>query len=222
MELIHQFIYFVTHLDTSLATFITNYGSWAYALLFLIIFCETGLVVTPFLPGDSLLFAAGSIAAHHLISIHWLIITLTAAALLGDQTNYWIGRNIGHLLIKMKDSWYFKKAYLDKTHAYYEKYGGKTLIIGRFIPILRTFAPFVAGLSEMRYRKFCLFSVSGGILWITLVSLLGYFFSQIPVVKNNFTIVIFVIIIISVLPAFIEIWRARLRKKRASSSQEDL
>lgn len=209
MQLIHQLIDFVLHLDVHLAAFISAYGSWAYGLLFLIVFCETGLVITPFLPGDSLLFAAGAIAAQHLISIHWLIVTLTLAALLGDQTNYWIGRNIGHLLVKMKDRWWFKKKYLDKTHAFYEKYGGKTLVIARFVPILRTFAPFVAGLGEMTYWRFCLFSVFGGILWVGAVTTAGYLFSSIPIVKNNFTLVIFAIIIISIIPALVEYWRAK-------------
>lgn len=216
MQLIHHLIDFVLHLDVHLAAFINAYGSWAYALLFLIVFCETGLVVTPFLPGDSLLFAAGAIAAQHLISIHWLIITLTFAALLGDQTNYWIGRNIGHLLVKMNDRWWFKKKYLHKTHAFYEKYGGKTLVIARFVPILRTFAPFVAGLGKMTYWRFCAFSIFGGILWVGSVATAGYLFSSIPVVKNNFTLVIFAIIIISIIPAVVEYWRA----KRAIAEQK--
>ncbi len=216
MQLIHQLVEFILHLDVHLASFINSYGDWAYGLLFLIVFCETGLVITPFLPGDSLLFAAGAIAAQHLISIHWLIITLAAAALLGDQTNYWIGRHIGHILIKMKDRWYFKKKYLHKTHAFYEKYGGKTLVIARFIPILRTFAPFVAGLSEMTYWRFCLFSVGGGIFWVSIVTTAGYLFSHIPAVKNNFMLVILAIIIISVIPGIIEYWRTKKQIKRES------
>ena len=175
------------------------------------LFCETGLVVTPFLPGDSLLFAAGAMAALKLIHIKLLLLILGLAAILGDQTNYWIGRNIGHLLIKMKDSWYFKKAYLTKTHRYYENYGGKTLVMARFIPIVRTFAPFIAGLAEMNYLHFCLFSVGGGIFWTASLSLLGYLFSNIPLVKNNFMLVVLAIIIISILPALIEYWRNKYK-----------
>lgn len=211
MQLLHHAFDFVLHLDIHLAAFISTYGAWAYALLFLIVFCETGLVITPFLPGDSLLFAAGAIAAHHLINIQLLIMVLAAAALLGDQTNYWIGRNIGHALIKTHDSWFFKKKYLIKTHSYYERYGGKTLIIARFIPILRTFAPFVAGLGSMTYWRFCLFSVFGGIFWVSLVSLSGYLFSNIPLVKNNFSYVILTIIIISIVPAVVEYCRIRCK-----------
>src|SRR3990167_4178914 len=183
-------IEFIIHIDVHLGQLIEEFGVITYLIIFLIVFCETGLVVTPFLPGDSLLFAAGAMAALKLMHIKILILSLGLAALSGDQVNYWIGRNIGHLLIKMKDSWYFKKAYLKKTHNYYEQYGGKTLVIARFVPIVRTFAPFIAGLSEMTYWRFCLFSICGGIFWIASLSLLGYLFGNIPLVKNNFMLVI--------------------------------
>jgi membrane-associated protein len=212
LSLIHQAIHFITHLDVYLASFIQAYGVWAYGLLFLIIFCETGLVVTPFLPGDTLLFAAGAMAANHLISISVLLPVLAIAAITGDQVNRLIGSKIGHLLVHKKDCWYFKQSYLQRTHDFYEKFGGKTLVIARFVPILRTFAPFVAGLGEMRYSRFCLFSIIGGIFWTALVSLAGFLFSNIPVVKNNFTYVIFAIIILSILPAVFELYRNKFAK----------
>jgi membrane-associated protein len=204
-----QLIQYILHFDYYLALFVHTYGAWAYAALFLIIFCETGLVVTPLLPGDTLLFAAGSLAAVNALDIKLLMILLFCAALLGDSTNYWIARKCENLLEKVKDRWYFKKKYLEKTHDFYAKYGGKTLIIARFIPIIRTFAPFVAGLARMPYPRFLTFSLIGNLLWIGLLTLAGYLFSHIPVVKNNFMLVIVAIIFISLLPAIIEFIRHR-------------
>jgi membrane-associated protein len=205
------------HLDRFLASFIHTYGAWAYGVLFLIIFCETGLVIFPFLPGDTLLFAVGSLAARNILQIDYVIVLLIAAAILGDSTNYWIGRNTEHLLEKIKDRWYFKKAYLQKTHDFYEKYGVKTVILARFVPIVRTFAPFVAGIGMMPYRKFLSFSALGSVLWIGSLTATGYLFSQIPFVKQHFTVVVLAIVFISVLPGLIEVVRTKLKARKLNS-----
>ena len=209
MELLKYLIDFVLHLDKHLVELVQHYGVWTYALLFLIIFCETGLVVTPFLPGDSLLFAIGALAAKGALNIYWVMILLSLAGILGDTVNYWIGQSVGPKVFISSSSRWLNRSHLERTHEFYEKYGGKTIIIARFIPIIRTFAPFVAGIGRMSYAKFLAYNVVGGVLWICLFSLAGYWFGNIPMVKNNFTLVIFAIIIISVLPAVFEVLRAK-------------
>ena len=209
MEFIKDFIDLFLHLDTHLQTVIQNYGTWTYVILFLIIFCETGLVVTPILPGDSLLFAAGAFAATGSLDLAWLLILLTVAAVLGDAVNYAIGHFMGPKVFSQPDSRFLKREYLDRTHQFYEKYGGKTIIIARFVPIVRTFAPFVAGVGSMTYAKFASYNVIGGLLWVGVCVLAGYAFGNIPVVKENFTLVILGIIFVSILPGIIEFLRQR-------------
>jgi len=206
IDLFKTFIDFLLHIDIYLQQWVTDYRTWTYFILFLIIFCETGLVVTPFLPGDSLLFAAGTVAAmpNQPLNIIVIIFLLICAAFIGDNTNYFIGRYLG-LKVYEKDYRLIKKKYLIKTHNFYEKHGGKTLIIARFMPILRTFAPFVAGVGTMKYLRFFSFSILGNILWVTLFSLAGYFFGNIPLVRKNFTLAIFAIIFVSLLPMIIAI-----------------
>jgi membrane-associated protein len=210
MEFIQSLIDIFIHLDRYLGEIIRNYGTWTYALLFLIIFMETGFVVTPFLPGDSLLFAAGTFAALGDLNIGLLVILLITAAILGDTVNYWIGHYIGPRAFSGNIR-FLKKEYLDRTHEFYEKHGGKTIILARFIPIIRTFAPFVAGVGEMTYIHFLTYNVVGGIVWVLIFSLGGYFFGNIPAVQENFTLVILAIIFISVLPGIIEFLRGRSR-----------
>ena len=216
MELIHYLIDFVLHLDTHLGALIQQYGSWTYAILFVIIFCETGLVVTPFLPGDSLLFAIGTFAARGDLNVFTVMFLLSLAAIAGDTVNYWIGSYIGPKAFHYENSRFFKKEHLIRTHEFYEKHGGKTIIFARFMPIIRTFAPFVAGIGKMSYGKFLSYNVIGGVLWIVLLLLSGYFFGNIPAVRKNFTLVIFAIIIISFLPGVIEYIRQK-RKTKATS-----
>jgi membrane-associated protein len=206
IDLFKTFIDFLLHIDLYLQQWVTDYRAWTYFILFLIIFCETGLVVTPFLPGDSLLFAAGTVAAmpSHPLDIFVIILLLICAAFTGDNTNYFIGRYLG-LIVYEKDYRLIKKKYLIRTHDFYEKHGGKTLIIARFMPIIRTFAPFVAGVGTMKYLRFFSFSILGNILWVTLFSLTGYFFGNIPFVRKNFTLAIFAIIFVSILPMIIAI-----------------
>jgi len=211
VELFKGLIDFFIHLDLHLVSILRDYGLWTYLILTLIIFCETGLVITPFLPGDSLLFAIGALAAGGSLHIGWLILLLTIAAVVGDAVNYWVGYSIGPRLFKQGEARFLKKAHLDRTHAFYEKYGGKAIIIARFIPIIRTFAPFVAGLGRMNYGRFSSYNIIGGTIWITAFILGGYLFGNIPVVKNNFTLVILAIILISILPGLIEIFRIRRR-----------
>lgn len=211
IEFLLKFADLFLHLDKYLGLVIQNYGNWTYLILFLIIFCETGLVVTPLLPGDSLLFAIGTFCALGYLDIWKTLALLSVAAVLGDTVNYAIGHYIGPKVFHYKDSRIFKKEYLQKTHEFYEKYGGKTIIIARFVPIVRTFAPFVAGVGAMSYGKFLLYNVGGGLLWVFSLTLTGYYFGNIPVVKENFTLVILVIIIISVMPGVIEYLRHRNR-----------
>lgn len=208
METIQYLIDLFLHFDKHLNEVIIQYGALTYVILFLIIFAETGLVITPFLPGDSLIFAAGTFAAIGSFEINLLFVILTAAAILGDTVNYWIGHYIGPKVFH-KESKYIKKEYLERTHQFYEKYGGKTIIIARFVPIIRTFAPFVAGVGSMTYSKFILYNIGGGVLWVALFAYAGYFFGNIPIIKNNFSFVIIVIIIISILPGVIEYFRHR-------------
>lgn len=209
MDLIIYFVDFFLHLDKYLPQFIQSFGTWAYVIIFLIIFCETGLVVTPVLPGDSLLFALGAFAAQGALNIEILLILLCIAAVGGDTVNYFIGNYLGPKVFHYQDSRFFKKEHLIRTHQFYEKHGGKTIIIARFIPIIRTFAPFVAGIGTMKYTRFIAYNVIGGISWICLFLLAGYFFGGIPAVKKNFTLVIMAIIIISVLPGVFEYWRQK-------------
>lgn len=218
MEILHYLIDFVLHIDRHLQEIVTNYQTWTYLILFLIIFCETGLVVTPFLPGDSLLFAAGTIAAMpgEPLSIYPLIILLITAAFLGDNTNYFIGKFLGHKVYE-KNYRLIKREYLDKTHVFYEKHGRITIIIARFMPIIRTFAPFVAGVGTMQYIRFVTFSILGNILWVTLFTLAGFFFGNIPLVKNNFSIAIITIIVISLLPMIITFGKKYLAGRKARS-----
>jgi len=210
LELLAQLIDIVLHLDRHLVLLIAQYGYWVYGILFLIIFCETGLVVTPFLPGDSLLFVVGALAATGALDLQWVILLLMAAAFLGDNTNYWIGRFIGPRVFKQDARW-LNRAYLNKTEAFYEKHGGKTVLLARFLPILRTFAPFVAGIGRMFYYRFVPFSIAGAVIWINSLVLAGYFFGNIPVIKNNLTLVIIGIIVLSLLPGTVHYIRERTR-----------
>jgi membrane-associated protein len=215
MEWINQLINIFLHLDEYLGTVIQTYGVWTYALLFLVIFMETGLVVTPFLPGDSLIFAAGTFAGFGDLNIWVLFFLLAGAAILGDTVNYWIGHFIGPRAFS-GDVRFLKKEYLDRTHEFYERHGGKTIIMARFVPIVRTFAPFVAGIGEMSYGHFITYNVVGGVLWVGLFLFLGYFFGNLPFVQDNFSIVVIVIILISVLPMVYEFIKER---RRAASAQ---
>ncbi len=213
MEFIQQLIDFILHIDKHLIEIVQEYQTWTYLILFLIIFAETGFVVTPFLPGDSLLFAAGAIIAkpESGLSIFLMCILLIIAAIFGDLVNYHIGNYIGPKAFSGKYKW-LKKEYMEQTQAFYEKHGGKTIIYARFIPIVRTFAPFVAGIGTMSYLRFASYNVVGGVLWVTSFLFLGYFFGGLPVIKNNFTYVIFGIIILSVLPPIIELIREKRKK----------
>ncbi len=197
------------HLDKHLNIVIQNYGIWTYLIIFLIVFCETGLVITPLLPGDSLLFAAGSFAGMGMLDVGLLFLFLGGAAILGDSVNYYIGSLIGPKVFQKDNSRIFKKEYLDKTQRFYEKYGGKTIILARFVPIVRTFAPFVAGVGTMSYRRFAAFNIAGGILWIGIFVFGGYYLGGLPIVKQNFSIVILAVIFISILPGIVSFFRAR-------------
>lgn len=210
-----DFIDIVFHLDKHLTILINNYGTWTYAILFTIIFCETGLLIFPFLPGDSLLFTVGTLAALGALDPVGIIVTLAAAAFLGDTVNYWIGHYVGPKVFTKEKSFFFNKKYLDRTHEFYEKHGGKTIIIARFVPIIRTFAPFVAGVGKMSYWRFIAYNVFGGFGWVVILVLAGYLFGNIPIVKNNFSIVIIIIIIISVLPIVFEYLRNRKKNPAA-------
>jgi membrane-associated protein len=217
MELITSLIDIFLHLDKHLNEIIIDYGTWTYLILFAIIFMETGFVVTPFLPGDSLLFAAGTFAALGSLNPLLLFGLLAGAAILGDTVNYWIGNYIGPRAFSGEIR-FLKKEYLDRTHDFYERHGGKTIILARFIPIIRTFAPFVAGVGSMTYGRFITYNIGGGILWVALFVFGGYFFGNIPFVKDNFTIVILAIIFISVLPPIIEFLRERLRTREVPTT----
>lgn len=213
--LVHAFEVLL-HLDKYLGAVIQDYGAWTYLILFLIIFCETGLVVTPILPGDSLLFAIGAFCGLGYLDLGLTLALLCAAAILGDTVNYAVGKFIGPKVFHYENSRIFRKEYLQKTHAFYEKYGGKTIIIARFVPIVRTFAPFVAGVGAMTYGKFLAYNVIGGLLWVLSITLAGYFFGNIPAVKNNFTAVIMGIIFVSILPGVIEYLRHRRAARKAA------
>lgn len=209
MEWVTQVFGLILHLDQHLLEFTQNYGAWIYGLLFLIVFCETGLVVTPILPGDSLLFVAGTLAGTGALDPHLLAVTMTVAAILGDSVNYAIGKWLGPRVFKMQDSWFFNRKYLEAAQAFYRKHGGKTIVIARFVPIIRTYAPFVAGVGAMDYRRFIAFNIGGALLWVLLLVYGGYFFGNLPWVKLHLSKVIVGIIVISMLPGVIEYLRNR-------------
>jgi len=213
MDAVKFLIDFVLHIDQHLQVLCANYGLWVYAILFVIVFCETGLVVTPILPGDSLLFAVGSMAA---IDLTWVILILIAAAILGDTVNYSVGHYVGPRVFHEEQSRFLNKEYLLRTHAFYEKHGGKTIIIARFLPIIRTFAPFVAGIGSMTYPRFLFFNVFGGVLWVLLFVLAGYWFGNIPIVRKNFSMVIIALVLIPGIPAVVEFIRMQLSRRKKS------
>jgi membrane-associated protein len=215
MEIIAGMLDYLFHFDKHLALIIQNFGAWTYLFLFAIVFAETGFVITPFLPGDSMLFATGAFAAAGALNVNYIFLSLAAAAILGDTVNYAIGKFFGHAIIAAGNGRFVKKEYIEKTHRFFEKYGGRTIIIARFVPIVRTFAPFVAGIGSMNYFHFLIYNVTGGIVWVAAFVFAGFYFGNIPVVKEHFTLVIFAIIILSILPAVIEVWR---HKKSANAS----
>jgi len=217
MELISTLIDLFLHLDSHLSSVLQTYGAWTYLLLFLIIFLETGLVVTPFLPGDSLLFAAGTFAGLGDLKVSLLFVLLSTAAIIGDTVNYWIGHFIGPRAFSGEIR-FLKKEYLDRTHEFYERHGGKTIILARFVPIIRTFAPFVAGIGAMSYARFIAYNVIGGVLWVFLFTFGGYFFGNIPFVQDNFTLVVLAIIFVSVLPGVYEFIKERGRSARKAEA----
>ncbi len=218
MEFIHFVIDFILHIDVHLAELVAQYGAWVYGILFLILFCETGLVVTPFLPGDSLLFVAGALAAlpGNDLNVHLMVSLMAVAAIVGDAVNYTIGRLFGERLFRNPNSKIFRRSYLDQTHKFYEKHGGKTIILARFVPIVRTFAPFVAGMGHMSYRHFAAYNVIGALVWVLLFTYAGYLFGNVPIVQNNLKLLIVAIIVVSILPGVVEIWR----HKRAAAKEK--
>lgn len=215
MDLLSSFLDLVLHLDKHLAILGAQYGTWIYGILFLIVFCETGLVVFPFLPGDSLLFVAGAVAATGGMDIGVLCAVMFTAAVLGDNTNYWIGRWAGPRVFRWEDSRFFNKAAFEKTHAFYEKHGGKTLVIARFLPLARTFAPFVAGVARMTYPRFFVVDFFGGALWVVSLCWAGYLFGNVPLIRDNLSAVILGIIVLSVLPVAVGWLRHRLANRAA-------
>jgi membrane-associated protein len=217
MELISKLVDLFLHLDQHLNSVIGQYGTWTYLILFLVVFCETGLVVTPILPGDSLLFAAGTFAAAGSLDVVWLFVLLSIAAVLGDTINYWIGYWIGPKIFHRENVRFLNKEHLERTHQFYEKYGGKTIIIARFIPIVRTFAPFVAGIGRMSYWRFIAYNVVGGVGWVAICVFAGYFFGNLEIVRKNFSRVVIAIGVISVLPMLIEYIRQRSRRRGATT-----
>jgi len=214
LEFLNTFLQILLHLDKYLDMVIRNYGVWTYAILFLIIFCETGLVVTPILPGDSLLFAAGAFAANGSLEAGWLFVLLSIAAIAGNTANYWIGYSVGPEIFRTQGVRFLNREYLERTHRFYEKHGGITIVIARFMPIIRTFAPFVAGLGFMNHGRFMLYNITAGIAWVGIFVFGGYYFGNIPVVRRNFTFVILAIIVISLMPAVIEFLRHRYRSSQ--------
>lgn len=211
MEVVQFLIDFILHIDVHLAQLVADYGHWIYLILFLIVFCETGLVVTPFLPGDSLLFVAGALSAvpGSALNIHIMVALLIGAAILGDTVNYAIGRRFGRALFRSETGWLLRRSHLEKTERFYQRHGGKTIILARFIPIVRTFAPFVAGMGDMTYRRFLLYNVTGAVVWVTLFSYAGFLVGDLPVVKDNLKLLIVIIIVVSILPGVIEFVRQR-------------
>ncbi len=225
MELLHQFVDIFLHLDLHLADWAAQLGPYLYLLLFAVVFCETGLVVTPFLPGDSLLFATGALVSlsqtggGYPLSLGLMLVLLIVAAILGDAVNYWIGAKMGGKLLEWSDRGWLpiRKQHIERTHDFYERYGGKTIVFARFVPIIRTFAPFVAGIGKMSYSRFLTFNVFGGVVWVIGFVLAGFWFGNLPSVKRNFQWVILAIIVLSILPAVIELWRNR-NERRATSA----
>jgi len=218
LELLTQFIDIVLHLDRHLIWLIQNYENWIYLILFLIIFCETGLVVMPFLPGDSLLFVAGTISASGMMDVQFLVILLMLAAFSGDNTNYWIGRYFGPRVFTQTDSRILNRKHLERTNSFYEKHGGKTIIFARFLPIFRTFAPFVAGIGRMVYTRFMTYSALGSFFWINSFIFGGYFFGNVPMVKNNLSFFILGIVLISVIPGIIQFIRNWIENQKESKN----
>lgn len=225
MELLKQFLHFVMHLDESLPDFISQHGIWIYGLLFLIIFCETGLVVTPFLPGDSLLFAVGAVAANdaftNSLRLEYVIPLLIVAGVLGDAVNYAIGRKLGPAVFSRENGRLLRKDYLIKAQHFYDKHGGKAIILARFVPIVRTFAPFVAGIGRMKYSSFAYYNILGAIIWVVSLTLAGFFLGTIPIIKKNFEATIILIIIVSLLPIAFEWWKARKEAAAAAAAATD-
>ena len=209
MDILALFLDIVLHLDKHLALLVQDYGAWVYGFLFAIVFMETGFVVTPFLPGDSLLFVAGAVAAAGGMELPWLMATLITAALLGDNVNYWFGRFLGPKVFRHEGSRWLKRENLDRTHAFMERHGPKAIVIARFVPIVRTFVPFVCGIGRLTYARFLGFSILGALLWVGLLVPAGYFFGNLPLVKNNLTVAILVIVFLSILPGLLEYWRHR-------------
>ena len=216
MDQIITFVQFFLHIDQHLQELATTYGSWATAILFLIVFCETGLVVTPFLPGDSLLFAAGALAAGGFFEIGTIIIALLVAAILGDAVNYSIGAWIGPKVFERESRW-IKREYLIRTQKFFDTYGGKAIVIARFVPIVRTFAPFLAGVGQMQYRRFGFYNISGAVLWVFSITLAGYYFGTLEIVKKNFSLVVLAIIFISLIPVFIEAVKIRAERQQGKA-----
>jgi len=220
MEFLQQLIDFILHIDRHLVDLCAMYGMWIYAILFFVVFCETGLVVTPFLPGDSLLFAIGSLAAIGAMHVEYAIPLLLCAVLAGDNTNYWIGRKIGPKVFSQEKSRFFNKEHLERTHRFYDRHGRITVILARFLPIIRTFAPFVAGIGRMAYQTFLLFSIIGALLWVNLFVLVGYFFGNMPLVKQNFSIVIIALVLIPGIPALVEFVRLFLERRNKTKNPQ--
>lgn len=222
MELIRKLVDFILHIDLHLREIVANYGLWTYAVLFLIVFAETGLVVTPFLPGDSLLFAAGALCApaESQLNVHLIALVLFVAAVLGDTVNYWVGSRLGPAVFKREDSFLLRKKHLDRAHEFFLRYGGRAIVLARFVPIVRTFVPFVAGVGCMPYGRFIAYNVAGGLVWVYFFTYAGYFFGTHPLVQRNFKLVILAIIVLSVLPIVVEFWRSwRARSTRANDSK---
>jgi membrane-associated protein len=218
MEYVTQLIDFILHINVHLDELAKEHGAWLYAILFLIVFAETGLVVTPFLPGDSLLFATGAICAQGSLDVYLISLLLFIAAVLGDTVNYWVGYYVGPKVFSM-DRWFLKKEHMQRTHDFCEKYGGKAIIFARFVPIVRTFAPFVVGVGKMTYRRFMMYNIVGGFVWVVSFTFAGYLFGNMPAVKKNFTLVILGIIVLSVMPAVIEFFRHKKAKSRPTVQQ---
>lgn len=216
MEFVSSLFDFAMHIDVHLEDIINQYGALTYLILFLIIFCETGFVVTPFLPGDSMLFAAGALASKGAMNVITVFFVLSLAAILGDTVNYYIGKKIGSRIVTKETNRFIKKEYIDRTYSFYQKHGGKTIVLARFIPIIRTFAPFVAGIGEMKYVKFIGYNIAGALLWSSLFLFGGYFFGSIPVIKNNFTFVIMAIVVISTLPPFLMFIKQKINSKKTA------
>lgn len=213
MDMITQIFQLFVHLDQHLAMFVREYGAWTYLLLFVIIFCETGLVIFPFLPGDSLLFVSGTVATLEGLNVHWVVLLLILAAIGGDSVNYWVGKKIGPKAFDRKHARFFRHEYLTYTQHFYEKHGGKTIFLARFMPIIRTFAPFVAGIGQMQYQRFLNYNVIGAVVWIVLFVYAGYFFGNIPTVKENLTLFVFGIVFLSILPGFVLVLKKRFSEK---------